>query len=54
MKIRQPSLPLGFGCTDWDTLSPEVRASVLEIWIELRRGHLRRRETSEAGEGTVS
>lgn len=55
MKVRQPLLPLGFGSTHWDTLSPEVRASVLELWIELLRGHLLRREASEeAGEGTAS
>ena len=54
MKVRQPLLPLGFGCTQWDTLSPEVRASVLELWIELLRGHLLRREASEAGEEEAS
>jgi len=30
------------------------RASVLELWIELLRGHLLRREASEAGEETAS
>lgn len=54
MKVRQPLLPLGFGCTHWDTLSPEVRASVLELWIELLRRHLLRREASEAGEEETS
>ena len=54
MKVRQPLLPLGFGCTHWDTLSPEVRASVLELWIELLHGHLLRREVSEAGEEGAS
>ena len=54
MKARRPFLPLGFGRIHWDTLSPEVRASVLELWIELLREHLLRREASEAGEGKVS
>lgn len=35
-------------------LRPEVRAKVLELWIELLREHLLRREASEAGEGKVS
>ena len=51
MNVRQPLLPLGFGRVHWDTLSPEVRASVLELWIELLRDHLLRRERSESGEG---
>ena len=46
---RPPLLPLGFGHVHWDTLSPEVRARVLELWIELLREHLPRREASQAG-----
>ena len=42
MKVRQPFLPLGFGRVHWDTLSPEVRAKVLELWIQLLREHLPR------------
>lgn len=53
MKVRQPFLPLGFGHVHWDTLSPEVRARVLELWIELLREHLLRREASQA-EGEAS
>ena len=49
MKARQPLLPLGFGRIHWDTLSPEVRARVLDLWIELLREHLLRREASQAG-----
>ena len=49
MKVRQPFLPLGFGCIHWDTLSPEVRAKVLELWIQLLGEHVLRREGSEAG-----
>ena len=37
MKAQQPFLPLGFGRIHWDTLSPEVRARVLELWIQLLR-----------------
>ena len=53
MKARQPLLPLGFDHIHWDTLSPEVRARVLELWIQLLREHLRRREASQA-EGEAS
>ena len=49
MKTRQPFLPLGFGCIHWDTLSPEVRAKVLELWIQLLGEHVRHREGSQAG-----
>ena len=49
MKVRQPLLPLGFGRVHWDTLSPEVRARVLELWIQLLREHLPRQEASQAG-----
>ena len=42
MKARQPCLPLGFGHVHWDTLSPEVRATVLELRIQLLREHLQR------------
>ena len=50
MKARQPFLPLGFGRIQWDTLSPEVRARTLELWIQLLREHLLRREASQAGQ----
>ncbi len=50
MKVLQPFLPLGFGCIHWETLSPEVRAKVLELWIQLLGEHLLRREGSQAGE----
>ena len=53
MKVRQPLLPLGFGHVHWDTLSPEVRARVLELWIQLLREHLPRQEASQA-EGEAS
>ena len=49
MKARQPFLPLGFGRIHWDTLSPEVRARALELWIQLLREHLLRGEASQAG-----
>lgn len=48
MKDRQPFLPLGFGRIHLDTLSPEVRATVLELWIELLREHLLWQEASQA------
>ena len=53
MKARQPSLPLGFGRIHWETLSPEVRAKVLELWIQLLGEHLLLREASQA-EGETS
>ncbi len=49
MKVRQPLLPLGFGRIHWDSLSPEVRARVLELWIQLLSEQPLRREASEAG-----
>ena len=48
MKTQQPCLPLGFGRIHWDTLAPEVRAKVLDLWIQLLREHLLRREASGA------
>ena len=48
MTVRQPFLPLGFDRIHWDSLSPEVRAQVLELWIRLLREHLLRREAPRA------
>ena len=35
MTKLQRSLPLGSGPVRWDTLPPEVRAKVLELWVRL-------------------
>ncbi len=35
MAKLQRSLPLGSGPVRWDTLPPEVRAEVLELWVRL-------------------
>ncbi len=34
MKLQR-SLPLGSGPVRWDTLPPEARAKVLELWVRL-------------------
>jgi hypothetical protein len=55
MTVRQPAqptLPLGFGPIQWGTLAPEIRATVLELWIQLLQDHVVRRATSE-GEGAA-
>ena len=35
MTKLQRSLPLGSGPVRWDTLPPEVRSKVLELWVRL-------------------
>ena len=46
MSARQGTLPLGFDRIHWDTLSPEVRERVLELWVQLLREQVERREAS--------
>lgn len=52
-RSTQPTLPLGFGPIQWGTLAPEIRAKVLELWIQLLQDHLVRRAAS-GGEGAAS
>lgn len=51
MSAGQPSLPLGFGPVHWDLLSPEIRARVLDLWIQLLREHLARQEMPQGRGG---
>jgi hypothetical protein len=46
MSARQGMLPLGFDRIHWDTLSPEVRERVLELWVQLLCEHLERQAAS--------
>ena len=50
MTEKQRSLPLGFGPVHWEGLPPEIRARVLELWIQLLRGHVKRQEAAREAE----
>lgn len=50
MDALQRSLPLGHGRVHWETLPAEVRAKVLEFWIELLMGHEAEEESGEGRE----
>lgn len=51
MNAGQQTLPLGFGQVHWDTLAPEVRTLVLDLWIQLLQDHhARRTEVRPEGE----
>lgn len=50
MRDKQPSLFLGFGPVHWEGLPPEIRARVLDLWIELILEHVERRDAVSRGE----
>jgi hypothetical protein len=50
MREKQRSLPLGFGPVHWEGLPPEIRARVLDLWIQLLRHHVERQDAAPGAE----
>jgi len=50
MTEKQRSLPLGFGPVQWEGLPREIRARVLDLWIQLLRDHVERQSAAPGAE----